>query len=282
VQASFLSMENLPLYSPRPSYEMLRDVPGQDAGVSIIARTTELSRQTICRIKDDAAGAEAALVNERSACTLRNPSGPTARAPSVRIDPLGLLRSIAIADTASPLAKPLPDEDRVALPLGVVALNWLRSYLPLVEAGLPQLPGNVGSDRLGFAKEGFRALLALRVTAQDLRIGASFSGDLATALTQALAEAPRSRACQFVIRACPTRAAPAKARLSAWSICPAIVAIRHFQLPIAGTARGTSRQSHPSTHCGRGLPANLVSVKVWGGQKGETIPVERPSPWGWS
>jgi hypothetical protein len=61
-----------------------------------------------------------------------------------------------------------------------------------VEAGLPQLPGNIGPDRLGFAKEGFRALLALRVTAQDLGIGASFSGDRATALARALGEARAS------------------------------------------------------------------------------------------
>jgi hypothetical protein len=34
---------------------------GHQTGVSIIARVTGLSRQTIYRIKDDAAGSEAAL-----------------------------------------------------------------------------------------------------------------------------------------------------------------------------------------------------------------------------
>jgi hypothetical protein len=36
---------------------------GQDAGVSVLAKATGLSRQTIYRIKDDAAGSEAALAN---------------------------------------------------------------------------------------------------------------------------------------------------------------------------------------------------------------------------
>jgi DNA invertase Pin-like site-specific DNA recombinase len=46
----------------RSQFEAVRDMLGQEAGVSIIAKTTGLSRQTIYRIKDDAAAAEAALV----------------------------------------------------------------------------------------------------------------------------------------------------------------------------------------------------------------------------
>ncbi|WP_331489863.1 helix-turn-helix domain-containing protein [Bosea sp. NBC_00550] len=41
--------------------ETVRDLLAQDAGVSVIARTTGLSRQTIYRMKDDPAEAEAAL-----------------------------------------------------------------------------------------------------------------------------------------------------------------------------------------------------------------------------
>jgi DNA invertase Pin-like site-specific DNA recombinase len=47
----------------RRQFEIVRDMLGQETGVSIIAQTTGLSQQTIYRIKDDAAGSEAALVN---------------------------------------------------------------------------------------------------------------------------------------------------------------------------------------------------------------------------
>lgn len=103
---------------------------------------------------------------------------------------LGLLRAIArIADTAPALAVERADEDVVDLPLGAVALNWLRMYLPLAAADLPQLPGNRGADRLGFAGDAFRQLLADRVAGQDLRIGARFEGPRAVAVAQALADA---------------------------------------------------------------------------------------------
>lgn len=107
---------------------------------------------------------------------------------------LGLLRAVAkIADTAPSLAAPASDgTDRVLVPMGAVALNWLRAYLPLVAAGLPQAPGNAGPDGLGFAKTGFRALLSLGVTAVDLRIGMRFAVPRADALVAALGEARRT------------------------------------------------------------------------------------------
>jgi hypothetical protein len=64
-------------------------------------------------------------------------------------------------------------------------------YLPLVAAGLPQMPGNSGPDGLSFAKGGFRQLLALNITGQDLRIGSRFTGERADAVARALAEARR-------------------------------------------------------------------------------------------
>lgn len=82
-----------------------------------------------------------------------------------------------------------PDADVVDLPLGAVALNWLRMYLPLAAADLPQLPGNRGADRLGFAGPAFRRLLADQVAGQDLRIGARFTGERAIAVAQALSDA---------------------------------------------------------------------------------------------
>jgi hypothetical protein len=103
---------------------------------------------------------------------------------------LGLIRAIArIADTAPALAIDRADSDVVDLPLGAVALNWLRMYLPLAAADLTQRPGNRGAEKLGFAGEGFRRLLADHVAGQDLRIGARFTGERAIALAQALADA---------------------------------------------------------------------------------------------
>lgn len=101
---------------------------------------------------------------------------------------LALLRAVARAAEYSPAAAtPAPDgRDAVELPLGLVALNWLRLYLPLVRAGIPQAPGNVGTERLGFAKEGFRSLLESGVAATELRIGASFAGATADALASAI------------------------------------------------------------------------------------------------
>ena len=106
---------------------------------------------------------------------------------------LGLLRSVERIAYATPaLAVTRPDADAVDIPLGLVALNWVRMYLPLVSARLPQRAGNAGPDGLGFAKVGFRELLASDVAAQDLRIGAIFTGEAATALARALAEACRT------------------------------------------------------------------------------------------
>lgn len=106
---------------------------------------------------------------------------------------LGLLRSIAkIADTAPNLGVADPLEDRVRVPLGAVSLNWIRIYLPLVSRALPQMPRNAGPDGLGFAKEGFRALLASGLVGQDLRIGATFTGERAVIVARALGEAART------------------------------------------------------------------------------------------
>jgi hypothetical protein len=75
-----------------------------------------------------------------------------------------------------------------------VALNWLRIYLPLDAADLPQLPGNRGAEKLGFAGDAFRRLLADRITGQDLRIGPRFTGERAVAVAQALANTYPRRA----------------------------------------------------------------------------------------
>ena len=95
-----------------------------------------------------------------------------------------------IAEYAPAAATPAPDgRDAVEVPLGLVALNWIRLYLPLVRGGFPQAPGNVGVGGLGFAKDGFETLLALNAAAADLRVGANFGPESAIALGSAISRA---------------------------------------------------------------------------------------------
>jgi SAM-dependent methyltransferase len=105
---------------------------------------------------------------------------------------LGLLRALCrAADGAAGLAQPAGDAE-VVLPLGLIALHWLRLYAPLVQAGLPQAPSNHGPDGLSFAGPGFRALLAGALPLADLRIGSRCSGAAAQALHAALKEAAKT------------------------------------------------------------------------------------------
>jgi hypothetical protein len=93
-----------------------------------------------------------------------------------------------VADSAVGLAAPC-DGDRVRIPLGLVALYWIRMFKPLLQAGLPQTPTNKALEGLGFVRDGFRAIL--HVPAQDLRIGASLWGSDAGAINQAVSDAAR-------------------------------------------------------------------------------------------
>ncbi|MCE2521222.1 MAG: methyltransferase domain-containing protein [Alphaproteobacteria bacterium] len=100
---------------------------------------------------------------------------------------LGLLRAVARAADSAPGMARHPNDDSVTVPLGLVALNWLRLYKSLVEAGLPQRPGKDGVTNLGFVKKGWRAIGDL--PAFDLRVGQYFSGAHARGLHQALRDA---------------------------------------------------------------------------------------------
>ncbi len=72
------------------------------------------------------------------------------------------------------------------LPLGLIALYWIRMYKPLLERGLPQS----SSGRMAFATPAFEALRG--VAPFDLRPGASFGAEMAVALRQALRDAARN------------------------------------------------------------------------------------------
>ncbi len=99
---------------------------------------------------------------------------------------LALLRALCrIADGAAGLAR--AEGDKVAVPLGLVSLYWLRLYKPLLSAGLPQNPRNTGYLHLQFVKAAYRALSD--VSPLDLRVGMRFSGTRSVVLHQALKDA---------------------------------------------------------------------------------------------
>jgi SAM-dependent methyltransferase len=103
---------------------------------------------------------------------------------------LGLLRAICRAADGSAGLAIEDDDQHVSLPLGLIALNWLRLYLPLVRDNLPQMPRNTrGAEGLAFAKEGWHALAAGAATDRDLRVGAELGAVSARAITLALREA---------------------------------------------------------------------------------------------
>ena len=103
---------------------------------------------------------------------------------------LGLLRALCrAADGSAGLAED-DGQEHVVLPLGLVALNWIRLYLPLTAADLPQTPGNRrGSDGLGFAGPGWQALASRTASSRDLRVGVTFAGGDAKLVLTALREA---------------------------------------------------------------------------------------------
>lgn len=99
---------------------------------------------------------------------------------------LALLRSVArVADGTAGMTRQA--EDYVAVPLGLIALFWIRLFKPLITADLPQTPSNRGMNGLGFIREGFRALEA--ISHLDLKVSSRFQGANAKALHQALRDA---------------------------------------------------------------------------------------------
>ncbi len=131
--------------------------------------------QLVVRLSDDGSGALPLLrhiiLNDDKSSTYK----------------LALLRALCrIADGAAGYARDT-DGGHVAVPLGLVGLYWVRLFKPLLAAGLPQNPTNLGDERLGFVKDGFRKLNG--VSNLDLRIGTSFGLDLSAALHSALRNA---------------------------------------------------------------------------------------------
>jgi hypothetical protein len=101
-------------------------------------------------------------------------------ASSSGIYKLALLRLLSrIADEKTCYARVVEDApNQVELPLGPVALFWLRQYMTLLKAGLPQQPNKRELNGLGFVKEAFRCLVAppCNTSALDLRVGVRLKG----------------------------------------------------------------------------------------------------------
>ena len=101
---------------------------------------------------------------------------------------LGLLRTLCrIADGAPGIARPA-DDGFVCLPMGLVALTWLRLYMPLLQRGLPQTPSSSPErPNLKFAKEAYRRIESMSNLA--LRVGECFGEEDGPYLHQALKDA---------------------------------------------------------------------------------------------
>ncbi|MDE0420417.1 MAG: class I SAM-dependent methyltransferase [Gammaproteobacteria bacterium] len=100
---------------------------------------------------------------------------------------LALLRTICrVAHSAPGFAREVGDF--VEVPLGIVALFWLRLYMPLLRANVPQNPNNTtGFEKLGFAKA---ALAKLNdVSPLDLRAGGLVGSDRQRAMHESLRDA---------------------------------------------------------------------------------------------
>jgi SAM-dependent methyltransferase len=101
---------------------------------------------------------------------------------------IALLRILArIADTAAGIAR--HENEHVVVPLGLIALFWLRMYKPLIENGLPQMPQSRLGAKPGFISDSFNALRL--VSPAELRVGAVFAGDTAKHLHSSLSDIAR-------------------------------------------------------------------------------------------
>ena len=100
---------------------------------------------------------------------------------------LALLRTLCrIAEGSSGIGR-VNEDGTVSIPMGLVALTWLRLFMPLLARNYPQRPKNFGTKGLGFVKQAFQKLQS--VSHLDLRMGMRFQGVQGGVLHQALKDA---------------------------------------------------------------------------------------------
>ena len=148
-------------------------------GADFLGRTPIRWEQVAVRVPDDGTGALPLLrhiiLNDEKSSTYK----------------LALLRVLCrIADGAagSAVDGSGDDADNVTLPLGLVALYWIRLFKPLLGKVLPQSPENRGLARLGFVKsDGFPRLMD--VPDIELRFGMRIAEDRRRDLHRAIRDA---------------------------------------------------------------------------------------------
>jgi len=154
-------------------------VERRSEGADFLGRTPIRWEQIAVRVPDDGTGAlpliRHIILNDDKSSTYK----------------LALLRVLCrIADGAdgSAVDGSGDDPDNVTLPLGLVALYWIRLFKPLLAKSLPQSPENRGFARLGFVKpDGFPRLMD--VPDIELRFGMRIAEDKRRDLHRALRDA---------------------------------------------------------------------------------------------
>ena len=150
-------------------------------GADFLGRTPLRWEQVAVRVPDDGTGAlpllRHVILNDDKSSTYK----------------LALLRVLCrIADGAAgwSVDESGSDGDGVDLPLGLVALYWIRLFKPLLGDGrnLPQMPGNVGLKGLSFVRDGGFPLL-LDMPDIELRAGMQIADSRRLALHRALRDA---------------------------------------------------------------------------------------------
>ena len=100
---------------------------------------------------------------------------------------LALLRTLCrIAEGSAGVAR-VNNDGSVSIPMGLVALVWIRLFMPLLARQFPQRPTKIDNQKLGFVKAAFKKLED--ISHLDLRMGMHFDGEQGDALHQALKDA---------------------------------------------------------------------------------------------
>jgi SAM-dependent methyltransferase len=160
------------------SLELMLDNPG---GRDQLGRADVLWQTLVFQMPNDGTGGLPALrniiVNDDKSSTYK----------------LALLRSVIRIADAYPGMVLDRNEERVTLPMGLIALTWVQLFRPLVLSfGLPQ--NSDPNKGLGFVKQPFRDLKNLPHGYLD--VGQTIEGDLAKSVRRALADA-KNTICNY-------------------------------------------------------------------------------------